>query len=126
MTALAGESLRSAGDFAAQMGLPLRPARDGSVSFVFAQAGILTLTAGEDGRELHVSLLRRPSRCDADLLRAAMSGAGLDAATGRLIQVGLAADEALIFSVRLAPGDVSVQAVEGCLELLRRCHDAMP
>lgn len=126
MTALAGESLRSAGDFAAQMGLPLRPARDGSVSFVFAQAGTLTLTAGQDGQELHVSLLRRPARCGPDLLRAALSGAGLDAATGRLVQVGLAADEALIVSVRLAADDVSLQAIEACLELLRRCHDALP
>lgn len=126
MTALAGESLSTAGDFAAQMGLPLRPARDGSVSFVFAQSGTLTLTAGPDGEDLHVSLTRRPAQIDADLMRSALAGAGLDPSSGRLVQAGLSADEALILSVRLAPGEVSLQAVEGCLDLLRRRHDALP
>ena len=58
MTELRGESLRAAGDFAAQMGLPVRPARDGSLSFAFAQAGTLTLTAGEGGDELHGATTR--------------------------------------------------------------------
>lgn len=125
MTEIRGESLRAAGDFAAQMGLPVRPARDGSLSFAFAQAGTLTLTAGEGGEDLHVSLLRRPDRVDAGLMGSALAAAGLDGASGRLVQAGLTGEDALVFSVRLAPGDVSLQSIEACLELLRRRHDAL-
>lgn len=124
MTEIVGESLLAVRDFAAQMGLPVRPARDGSLSFVFVQAGTLTLTAGEV-EDLHVSLLRRPARVDAGLMRSALAAAGLDAASTRLVQAGLTGDDALIFSVRLAPGDVSLQSIEACLELLRRRQDAL-
>lgn len=125
MTELRGESLRAAGDFAAQMGLPVRPARDGSLSFVFAQAGTLTLTPDAAGEDLHVSLLRRPPRIDAGLMRRALAAAGFDAASGRLVQAGVTADDALIFSIRMAPADVSLQSIEACLELLRQRHDAL-
>lgn len=126
MTGFAGESLRAAEDFAAQMGLPCRPARDGSVSFVFAQTGTLTLTPGEDGEAMHVSLMRRPARVDPETARSALAAAGLDASSGHLIHVGLTSDEDLIFSVRLARGEVSPQAIESALDLLRQRHDILP
>ena len=103
--------------FAADLGLPARPARDGSFSFVFADSGTLALTPSDDGP--HVSLSRRPDRVDARMLRAALGQAGRDPAHGRIVHVGLASDDSLLMSIRLDPNELSLPVLDDCLQRLR-------
>ncbi len=122
---LSPTSLRAAEDFARGLGLPLRPARDGSVGFVFAATGTLTLTGSRDGRRVLVSLARRPPRPDPDLLGRALARAGLDPATGRLVHAGLAADGSLVFSLGLDEGECDRPTLDGCLEQLAAAHHGL-
>ncbi|WP_375453289.1 CesT family type III secretion system chaperone [uncultured Methylobacterium sp.] len=119
-------SLGAIEGFAGQLGLPLRPARDGSVSFVFAETGTLSLTPSRDGARVLVSLARRPAWLGPELLQAALAGAGVDPGTGRIVYAGLAADDSLVFSLSLDEAECDLPTLDACLHQLAAVHRGLP
>lgn len=108
--------------FAQQLGLPARPARDGSFTFVFADRGALTMTPSRDGRRVVVSLAQRPPRVDGEVLGRALARAGLDPAIDDLVHVGLTGDDSLVFSVGVDDGACDLPMLESCLQALSSAH----
>lgn len=104
--------------FAAQLGVSARPARDGTFSFRFSEAGTLTLTPSADGERSCVTLARRPDRLDAAAMGAILAEAGWDPALGTLVQAGLTADGELLLTVGLARDALSLPAMEAALQAL--------
>jgi type III secretion system chaperone SycN len=118
-------ALRAIETFAASLGLPVRPARDGSFSFVFDRSGTLSLTPSNDGARTLVSLARVPPRHDLTVERRALDRAGLNPTTNQFLHAGLAADGSLVFAVSVEDGDISLPALESCFEQLTAAHDAI-
>jgi type III secretion system chaperone SycN len=109
--------------FADRLGLPLRPARDGSLSFAFASTGTLSLTPAPDGSRVFVGLARLARRADGDRLRRALMQAGHQASTGRVVRVGLAADDSLHLVTDLADSELDLPSLDACLQELSGLHD---
>ena len=100
--------------FAADAGLPARPARDGSFSFVIDGAATLTFTPAQpDGVAL--SLSWKPSRLDGPTLRRALGIAGYAPDLGAVVQAGAGANEDLILAVRFAENGLSPSAIDACI-----------
>lgn len=118
-------SLSVVESFAAQLGLPLRPARDGSVSFVFATAGTLSLTPSRDGARILVGLARPAGNADGERMRRALALTGLQSATGRVVRAGLSGDGDLHLVTDLPERALDLPALEGCLQELRALHDGI-
>jgi type III secretion system chaperone SycN len=104
--------------FAANLGVPARPARDGSYSFRFERSGTLTLTASEDGARALLSLATAPLRVSEDLEWRILSLAGPDVTTGRFLSAGLARDGSAMFAVGVDEEEMSLPALETCLQQL--------
>jgi type III secretion system chaperone SycN len=110
--------------FAAGLGLPPRPARDGSFTFAFERLGQLTLTPAQDASRVLVSLARRPARLDAALMQRALARAGFDPTSGRVVHAGLAADDSLVYAASLDEAELDLPTIDGCLQQLAALHDA--
>ena len=111
--------------FAASMGLPARPAADGSYSFVFSRSGALSLTGSEDGERLLVSLARDPLRPDADLEWRLFSRAGFDLATQRFLHSGMSSDGSLFHVMELAEDDVDLPSLDAALRRLMEAFEEL-
>lgn len=109
--------------FAAQLGLPLRPARDGSVSFAFATTGTLSLTPSADGSRILVGLARPLRAPDSGRLERALACAGLQPATGRVVRAGLSGDDSLHLVLELPEAAFDLPALDVCLQELGALHD---
>ena len=109
--------------FSEQLGLPLRPAADGSFSFVFSTMGTLTLTPTQDESRLLVSLKRHIARVDAKLLTRALAHGGLDPATNRIAHVGLSADDHIHVTVEVADHDFDLPTLDACIQHLSVLHE---
>jgi type III secretion system chaperone SycN len=107
--------------FAASLGLPSSPARDGSYSFAFRQSGVLTMTPGSDGRTL-VSLARKPARPDRALELKALAAARRDPTTNRFLHAGLATDGSLVFTIGLETGELDMPTLDTCFHQLVAVH----
>ena len=107
--------------FAASLGLPSKPARDGSYSFAFRQSGVLTLTPGSDGRAL-ISLARKPARPDRAAELKALAAARRDPTTNRFLHAGLATDGSLVFTIGLEAGAFDVPTLDSCFHQLVVVH----
>jgi type III secretion system chaperone SycN len=125
MASFSIHALRSVEAFAASLGLPARPARDGSFTFVFERSGTLSLTPAEDGAQALVSLARRPARSDSNLERRALARAGLDPATNRYLHAGLAGDGSVVFAIGIDDTALDLPTLESCLRELNAAHDAI-
>lgn len=122
---LSQRSLRVVESFAGQLGLPARAAADGSFTFVFASTGTLSVTGSRDGHRVFVSLARKPARVEAGLLARALSLAGPEPATNRLVQAGLSADESLHLSVGLDDDALDLPALDEAFQGLVALHAAL-
>lgn len=103
--------------FAASLGLPASPARDGSYSFIFAHAGLVTLTAATDGRTL-ISLAQQPARPGRETEARVLAAARRDPTSGRFLHAGLAADGSVVFAMALEPTEFDLQTLDTCLQQL--------
>lgn len=111
--------------FAGQLGLPLRPAADGSFTFVFAETGRLSVTASRDGRRVFVSLARRPVRMEVGVLSNALTFTGPEPATNRLVQAGLSADDELHLSIGLDEDGLDLPLLDASFQRLIALHGAL-
>lgn len=113
--------------FAGSLGLPLRPAADGSVGFAFARQGQLQFTPALDsqreGARVLVSLARRPPRLDDQTAERALGLARLDPTTGRIIHAGLSPDGSIVFALGLEDGEFDLPAIEASIRMLSTCQD---
>jgi type III secretion system chaperone SycN len=117
--------LRAVESFAAQLGLPARPAADGSFGFVFARTGTLTVTPAQGGRRIVVSLARKAARVEPALLLRLLGAGGHDPATGRLIHAGLAPDDEIHLALSFAEADFDLPALDAGFQQLAALHDRL-
>lgn len=109
--------------FAAQLGLPVRAARDDSVSFSFATTGTLSITPAPDGSRILVGLARPLRGSDGGRLERALACAGLQPATGRLVRAGLSGDDTLHLVLELPEAAFELPTLDACLQELAALHD---
>jgi hypothetical protein len=106
------------GRFAERLGVPFRPAADGSVSFRFERSGTLTATPSDDGRSVVLSLAHRPDRPAEQAEWTLLNSAGHDTMLNRFVHAGLDRDGGYHWAVIIANDELSEQLVERCLERL--------
>lgn len=112
------QAVQAVESFAANLGLPARPAADGSYSFRFERSGTLTLTSAEDGVRTLVSLATHPLRMNEDLEARILLLAGPDRTTGRMMSAGVTKDGGAMFAVSVDDGEMSLPTLETCLQQL--------
>lgn len=110
--------------FAASLGLPATPARDGSYSFIFANSGVMSLTPAPDGRTL-VSLAQQPARPGRETEARVLAAARRDPATNHFLHTALAADGSLVFAFALEPAEFDLQSLDACLQQLIAVQEAL-
>lgn len=108
--------------FAAHLGLPLRPAADGSVSFAFARSGTLSLTPSRDGGRILMSLARDGLHLDEARERRLLGLSGFDAAFDRAVHVGITRGGSVVFALALDDEEVSLPVLDACLRHLMDLH----
>lgn len=123
MTSFAAGPRAAIESFAASMGVPANPARDGSYSFVFARSGALSLTPAE-GRTL-ISLTIADAGRERSALKRALSSAGYDPTTNRFLHVGLTRDDSVVFSIAVEDVEMDVPTIEGCLQRLMAARGSL-
>ena len=125
MGTLNSTSLYAIEQFSSSIGLPARPARDGSFTFVFERSGTLSLTPSADSSRVLLSLARMPLRADNAIERRALQKAGIDPTTSRLVHAGLAADGSIVLAVGFGENELDLPALESCFQELVRAHDEL-
>jgi hypothetical protein len=111
--------------FAAGMGLPAEPARDGSYNFVFARSGTLSLSPTRDGKRVLISLSAQPRSADQAIQRRAFAMAGRDVTTNVFLQCGLARDGSIVFAVALDDGALNEQTLDASISHLKAAHEGL-
>ncbi|MEJ1160545.1 CesT family type III secretion system chaperone [Prosthecomicrobium sp. N25] len=112
--------------FAASVGLAPRPARDGTVSFLIAGAGLLTLTPAEDGDRLLVSLAWAPDRPRPEDELALLACAGRNPSTGRYTHAGIAPDDSFVLTLAIEDAEVDLPALDETLRALTDLRAGFP
>lgn len=104
--------------FASMIGLEARPARDGSVSFLFRQLGTLSVTPTSDSARVVMSFDWTPSRTSADMQWRLLSRAGADPTTGESIHTGMAPDGSFICALSVETGRLDLPSFDERLRTL--------
>lgn len=104
--------------FASMIGLEARPARDGSVSFLFRQLGTLSVTPTSDSDRILMSFDWMPSRTSADLQWRLFARAGADPTTGEAIHTGMAPDGSFICALSVEAGRLDLPSFDERLRTL--------
>lgn len=123
MGTLNSSSLYAIEQFSGSIGLPARPARDGSISFVFERSGTLSMTPSADGSRVLVSLARKPVRPDSAVERRALQKAGIDPTSSQFLHAGIANDGTIVLIMSLGENEFDLPALESCFERLVQAHD---
>ncbi|WP_181705353.1 hypothetical protein [Chthonobacter rhizosphaerae] len=103
--------------FAAQLGLDLRLAADGSASFAFERSGLVTFTPAVDERVV-MSLAALPGRAGQAADEALLASAGPDLELDRFVHAGLDREGRHYQAVSFEPDDFDAQAINRCLDRL--------
>lgn len=125
MGTLNSTTLYAIEQFASTLGLPARPARDGSISFVFERAGTLSMTPSADSSRVLMSLARKPVRPDSSVERRALQKAGIDPTSSRFLHAGLASDGTIVMAESFGENELDLPALEGCFARLVQAQDEL-
>jgi type III secretion system chaperone SycN len=108
---------------AASLGLPFRPAPDGSVGFRFQRSGTLSVTPTTDSNRVVMSLAWRPATAATEAQGRLLAAAGLDATTGDMIQTGMAPDESFVCAMSLDATRLDLPTIDAGLRALMAVRD---
>ncbi len=116
----AQRSVSAINEFAHLLQLPAAtPSDDGSFSFHFERAGMMTLTASGDGSRIILSLTENQSGPNtAEDLQSHFARAQFDAVTRLPITAGMAANGARILAANIPETRFDLQTLETCLDRL--------
>lgn len=117
-------TLQSIEDFAAAMQInQIVMADDGSVTFNFERAGVMSFFPAQDGRRTLISLKRRPDHpLHTEDLEQFLQLARWDPYLKSPINAGMTADGGLILIASLDNNNFDLQAVENWLDRLITLH----
>ena len=126
MVGFSGRALKTIEDFTANIEMQgISPASDGSFTFAFEHAGIMSLTPSTDGKRAILSLKQMPQRQQlAEDLKAFFKLAQFDPITQKPITTGMASDGGLILAASIDENDFNLPTVETCLDRLIELHSA--
>ncbi len=120
MVTFSQRALKTIDDFVSNIGMQeIAPANDGSFTFAFEHAGVMSLTPSMDGKRAILSLKKMPIRQPlTEDIKAFLKLAQFDPITRKPITAGMAANGGLVLAISIDENSFDLPTIEACLDRL--------